>query len=113
MCKALKALRLKVNESKTTYMNIATQGICLRENLANKVSKINVCGKQVQNVHVGKALGLLISDDMTWRDNIMKVVQNCQKKMRGLWKITSLLRKDQRKVKAEAITCQDCHIVLK
>jgi hypothetical protein len=103
VCKALKALRLKVNESKTTYMIIATQGIRLRENLANKVSKINVCGQQVQNVHVGKALGLLISDDMTWRDNVTKVVQNCQEKMRGLWKITSLLRKDQRKVKAEAI----------
>ena len=100
-----------MNESKTTYMIIATQGIRLRENLANKVSKINVCGQQVQNVHVGKALGLLISDDMTWRDNVTKVVQNCQEKMRGLWKITSLLRKDQRKVKAEASYCQDCHIV--
>ena len=103
VCKALKALRLKVNETKTTYMIIATQGIRLRENLANKVSKIDVCGQQVQNVRVGKALGLLISDDLTWRDNISKVVQNCEEKMRGLWKITNLLRKDQRKVKAEAI----------
>ena len=86
MCKALKALRPKVNELKTTYMIIATQGIRLRENLANKVSKINVCGKQVQNVRVGKALGLLISDDMTWRDNITKVVHNCQEKMRDFGK---------------------------
>ena len=103
VCKALKALRLKVNESKTTYMIIATQGIRLRENLANKESTINVCGKQVKNVKVGKALGLLISDDLMWKDQIEKVVQNCQEKMRGLWKVTNLLRKDQRKVKAEAI----------
>ena len=103
VCKALKALRLKVNESKTTYMIIATQGVRIRENIANKNSTIDVCGKKVQNVRVGKALGLLISDDMTWRDNTTKVVQNCQEKMRGLWKITNMLRKDQRKVKAEAI----------
>ena len=103
VCKALKALRLKVNESKTTYMIIATQGIRVRENLANRVSSIDVCGQKVENVRVGKALGLLISDDLTWKDNTTKVVQNCLEKMRGLWKITNLLRKDQREVKAEAI----------
>ena len=103
VCKALKAMRLKVNESKTTYMILASQGIRMRENLANKVSTIEVCGKKVKNVRVGKALGLLISDDLTWRDQTEKVIKSCQEKMRGLWKITDLLRKDQRKLKAEAI----------
>ena len=103
VCRALKAMRLKVNESKTTYMIMATQGIRTRENLMNKVSTIDVCGQKVKNVHVGKALGLLISDDLTWKDQTEKVVSNCQEKMRGLWKITSLMRKDQRKLKAEAI----------
>ena len=84
-------------------MIMATQGIRIRENLANRVSSIYVCGQKVENVRVGKALGLLISDDLTWKDNTTKVVQNCLEKMRGLWKITNLLRKDQRKVKAEAI----------
>ena len=46
VCKALKALRLKVNESKTTYMIMAIQGIQIRENLVNKVSTIDVCGKK-------------------------------------------------------------------
>ena len=63
-------MRLKVNESKTTYMILATQGIRTRENLATKVSTIEVGGKKVKNVHVGKALGLLISDDLTWREQI-------------------------------------------
>ena len=36
VCKALKALRLKVNKSKTTYMIMATQGIRIRENLAKR-----------------------------------------------------------------------------
>ena len=56
VCKALKAMRLKVNESKTTYMIMATQGIRTRENLVNKVSTIDVCGEKVKNFHVGKAL---------------------------------------------------------
>ena len=57
----------------------------------------------MKNVHVGKALGLFISDDLTWREQTEKTVKNCQEKMRGLWKITNLMRKDQRKLKAEAI----------
>ena len=68
-------------------MIMATQGIRTRENLMNKVSTIDVCGQKVKNVHVGKALGLLISDDLTWKDQTEKVVSNCQEKMRGLWKM--------------------------
>ena len=94
VCRALKAMRLKVNESKTTYMIMATQGIRTRENLMNKVSTIDVCGQKVKNVHVGKALGLLISDDITWKDQTEKVVSNCQ---------LPAMRKDQRRLKAEAI----------
>ena len=96
-------MRLKVNESKTVYMILATQGIRIRENLDNRESNINVCGNKVKNVKVGKALGLLISDDLSWRHQTAKVVENCQEKMRGLWKITNVLRQDQRKLKAEAI----------
>ena len=103
VCKELKAMRLKVNESKTVYMILATQGIRARENLENRQSEIDICGEKVRNVRVGKALGLLISDDLTWRHQTEKVVENCQEKMRGLWKITNLLRKDQRKLKAESI----------
>ena len=65
----MRALRLQVNKSKTTYMIMATQGIRIRENLANKVSTIDMCGQKVENVQVGKALGLLISNDLTWRNN--------------------------------------------
>ena len=52
-------MRLKVNESKTIYMILATQGIRIRENL-------DMCGNKVKNVKVGKALGLLLSDDLSW-----------------------------------------------
>ena len=43
-------------------MVLATQGIKRREYLN---SQIEVCGKVVKNVSVGKALGLLVSDDLS------------------------------------------------
>ena len=100
VCQELKALRLKVNEGKTTYMVLATQGIRRRGNLN---SQIEVCGKVVKNVSVGKALGLLVSDDLSWRHQTEEVVKSCTAKLHGLWKCTSVLRKDQRKTKAEGI----------
>ena len=100
VCEELKKLRLKVNEDKTTYMILATQGRRARENLD---SEIVVCGERVKNVKVGKALGLLVSDDLTWRDQVDKTVKSCQEKMRGLWKCTPFLKQHQRKVKAEGI----------
>ena len=100
VCLELKSLRLKVNEGKTTYMVLATQGIRRRENLS---SQIEVCGKVVKNVSVGKALGLLVSDDLSWRHQTEEVVKSCTAKLHGLWKCTSVLTKEQRKSKAEGI----------
>ena len=100
VCQELKSLRLKVNEGKTTYMVLATQGRKRRENLN---SSIQVCGKLVESVSVGKALGLLVSDDLSWRHQIQEIVKSCTAKLHGLWKCTSVLREDQRKIKAEGI----------
>ena len=100
VCEELKKLRLKVNEDKTTYMILATQGRRARENLE---SEITVCGERVKSVKVGKALGLLVSCDLTWKDQVDKTVKSCQEKMGGLWKCTSYLKQYQRKLKAEGI----------
>ena len=54
-----------------------------RENLE---SEIVVCGERVKSVKVGKTLGLLVSHDMTWKDQVDKTVKSCQEKLRGLWK---------------------------
>ena len=100
ICKEMKALRLKVNEDKTTYMVLATQGRRRRENLE---SEIVVCGERVRSSETGKCLGLILSNDLTWQNQVDKVVKSCSSKLSGLWKCTGLLRKDQRKVKAEGI----------
>ena len=100
ICRELKNLRMKVNEDKTTYMVLATRGRRERENLE---SQIEVCGEIVKSSKTGKCLGLLVSDDLMWCEQVDKVVNSCRRKQAGLWKCTSLLRKDQRKAKAEGI----------
>ena len=101
VCKELKSLRLKVNEDKTVYMVLATQGIKRRDGPIN--STIQVCGEVVNNVKTGKVLGLVVSDDMSWRDQTDKVARSCTTKLSGLWRCTSVMREDQRKAKAEGI----------
>ena len=61
-------------------MILATQGRRARENLE---SKIFVCEKRMKNIRVGKVLGLLVSDDLMWKDQVNKVVKSCQEKMRN------------------------------
>ena len=100
VCRQLKSMRLKVNEDKTTYMILATKGRRQQENLE---SEIKVCGEKVKSKQVGKSLGLLVSSNMSWKDQVDKVVQSCKEKQRGLWKCTDLLKKEQRKTKAEGI----------
>ena len=40
---------------------------------------------------------------MSWRHQIQETVKSCTAKLQGLWKCTSVLREDQRKIKAEGI----------
>ena len=56
-----------------------------------------------KNVKKGKVLGLVVCDDLSWRDQIDKVAKSCTTKLSGLWRCTSVLNRDQRKTKAEGI----------
>ena len=93
VCKELKTLRLKVNKDKTVYMILATSGRRRQEN----------CEEKVKSSQTGKCLGLIVSDNLSWEKQVDKVVKSCQTKQRGLWKCTGLMRKDQRKAKAEGV----------
>ena len=61
-------------------MILAIQGHRARENLE---SEIVVCGERVKNVKVGKALRLLVLNNLTWRDQVDKMVKSCQEKIVG------------------------------
>ena len=82
-------------------MVLATPGIRRRDGQIN--SQIKICDNVVKNVKKGKVLGLVVSDDLSWRDQTEKVSKSCTTKLSGLWRCTSVLNKDQRKTKAEGI----------
>ena len=63
---------MKVNEDKTTYMVLITQGRRRQENLS---SQIEVCGQKINRTETGKCRGLVISNDLTWQHQIEKVVK--------------------------------------
>ena len=66
-------------------------------------NEITICGEIVKNVKVGRSMRLLVSDDLTWRHQIEKVVKSCREKLSGLWKCTDVLNEPQRTIKADAI----------
>ena len=80
-------------------MVLATPGIRRRD--GDIKSQIQICSKMVKNVKNGKVLWLIVSDDLSWRDQVYKVTKSCTTKLSGLWRCTSVLREHQRKTKAE------------
>ena len=82
----MKSLRLKVNVDKTTYLVLATQGRRCREDLK---SEIEISGEKVKITKTGKSLGLIITNDLRWRDQVDKTVKSCNSKQTGLRKCTA------------------------
>ena len=76
--RSMQASRLKVNADKTTYLVIAGPGRRTREDLR---STLGVGREKIQAVRVGKSLGLLINDNLTWEAQTQKVVAECRTKM--------------------------------
>ena len=57
----------------------------------------------MKSTKTGKCLGLIMTNYLTWRDQVDKTVKSCNSKQFGLWKCTSLLRQNQRKAKSEGV----------
>ena len=60
-------------------------------------------GEEIKAVKVGKCLGLLINDNLTWSDQTQKVISSCRNRMNALYRITELLNVNERKIKAESV----------
>ena len=97
---SMKASRLKVNADKTTYLVLAGPGRRSKEDLE---STVNVQGEEIKAVTVGKCLGLMINNNLTWADQTQKVVSSCRNRMNALYRVTDLLNVGERKIKAESV----------
>ena len=97
---SMKASRLKVNADKTTYMVMAEPGRRGREDLE---STLYVQGEEIESVGVGKCLGVMINNNLTWTDQTQQVIASCRNRMTALYRITELLSVGERKIKAESV----------
>ena len=52
---------------------------------------------------IGKVLGLVVTYDLSWRDQVDKVTKSCTSTLSGLWRCKSILKGHERKTRAEAI----------
>ena len=69
-------------------------------------SKIHLQGEEIQAVTVGKCLGLLINNNLTWSDQTKlqcQIKPSCRNRMNALYRITEHLSVNERKIKAEVV----------
>ena len=78
---SMKANRLKVNADKTTYMMIAGPGRRGKEDLE---STLHVQGEEIKSVRLGKCLGVVINNNLTWTDQTQQVIASCRNRMTAL-----------------------------
>ena len=75
--KWVNANRLVVNLDKTSVMLIGPRA---KLNYSDDF-KVNVCGTVLKRVKVAKCLGLLIDEELSWKDQIEKVTKTVQSKL--------------------------------
>ena len=81
----MKAIRLKVNEDKTQFIVIASHQKGLASGGLDVETTIG--GEMKKPKEVVKSLGVLISNDLTWKHQTDSKVEECKNKLRGLYSI--------------------------
>ena len=99
----MKASRLKVNEDKTDYITIASH----QKRLAAGGFDVETCigGKIKKPKEYVKSLGVLISNDLTWKHQTESKLDECKKKLRGLYSIQKQVPVERRKELATGVIC--------
>ena len=99
----MKASRLKVNEDKTQYIIIASN----QRRMASGGLEVEttIGGKEQKPKDVVKSLGVLISNDLTWKHQTKAKLEECQNKLRGLYCIQKQVPIERRKELATGVIC--------
>ena len=99
----MKASRLKVNENKTQFIVLASH----QRRLASGGLKVetSIGGEAKKPEEVVKSLGVLISNDLTWKHQTKSKLEECQNKLRGLYSIQKQVPLERRKELATGVIC--------
>ena len=97
----MKAARLKVNEDKTKLLIIASNQKRRAEG-GLSVSMV-IGGKEIKPESSARSLGVLISSDLSWREQTQAKLKDCGSQLAALRNVQTLVTKRRRKELAQSI----------
>ena len=99
----MKASRLKVNKDKTEFIVITSHQRILASGGLDVETSIG--GEIKKPKEVVKILGVLISNDLSWRHQTNSKLEECKIKLRGLYSIQKQVPLERRKELATEVIC--------
>ena len=99
----MKLNRLKVNEDKTGLILIGSRAARRRLLEGGGRRTLTLAGEVIRPKNKAKSLGLIISEDMNWTDEVDNRVARCSHKLRSLMRLRGAATLEQRKTLAEGV----------
>ena len=99
----MKINRLKVNEDKTGLILIGSMAARRRLLEGGGRRTLMLAGEMIKPTNKAKSLGLIISEDMNWTDEVDSRVTKCSHKLRSLMRLRGVATMEQRKTLAEGV----------
>ena len=87
--------RLLVNSDKTKVMLFATYQKRAKNNLEFKVEVEDL---KIKEVKTARLLGLEITNDFSWDNQVEETLKECSKKLNGLYKVNRDVKQEQKKL---------------
>merc|ERR1719239_1829331 len=108
----MKEDRLKVNEDKTGLIIVGDRKARRRLLKGGGARALELSGKEIKPEAMKKSLGLIISENMNWTDQVNDTTRRCKYKLRSLKKLKGVVHKEQRKKLAEGVILSILHMHL-
>ena len=105
----MKEDRLKVNEDKTGLIIVGDRKARRRLVKGGGARALELTGKIIEPETMKKSLGLIMSENMNWTDQVNNTIRKCKYKLRSLKKLNGVVDRGQRKKLAEGVILSRLH----
>ena len=105
----MKLGRLKVNEDKTSLILLGSRPARKRLIEGGGERTLTLAGETITPKSKAKSLGLIISEDMNWTDEVETRIAKCSLKLRSLMRLKGVVNQDQRKTLAQGVIMSRLH----
>jgi len=105
----MKLGRLKVNEDKTSLILLGSRPARKRLIEGGGERTLTLAGETITPKSKAKSLGLIISEDMNWTDEVETRIAKCSLKLRSLMRLKGVVSQEQRKTLAQGVIMSRLH----